>query len=798
MNKYPAAAARTKSVRLSSDVEFAERIFLTHFESSSKRWWRWFVCISAALFSVMLCADMASAATLVNGANQTGTIVVSTTNSYTFTANAGDNINLRLGTTNFDGWLRLFGPDGSLLVSGTDDGTTDAFIDNYTATNSGTFTVLVSSWFVGGAGTYALHLAQIPEPFIVPAGDEGGPLTNGADATGTISLGDIDMWSFPANTGDNINLRLGTTNFNAWLQLFGPDGRLLVSGTDDGTTDAFIDNYTTTNSGTFTVLVSSWFAGGVGTYALHLAQIPEPFIVPAGDEGGLLTNGDNATGTISLGDVDMWSFPANKGDNINLRLGTTNFNAWLQLFGPDGRLLVSGTDDGTTDAFIDNYTTTNSGTFTVLVSSWFAGGVGTYALHLAQIPEPFIVPAGDEGGLLTNGANATGTISLGDVDMWSFPANKGDNINLRVGTTNFNAWLQLFGPDGRLLVSGTDDGTTDAFIDNYTTTNSGTFTVLVSSWFSGGVGTYALHLAQIPEPFIVPAGGAGGPLTNGADATGTITLGDIAMWSFPANTGDNINLRLGTMNFNGLLELFGPDGRLLASGTEDGTTDAFIDNYTTTNSGTFTVLVSSWFSGGTGTYALHLGQIPEPFIVPVGNEGGKMMGNTNYDGTFNLGDLNMWAFTACTGDSINLQLNTTNFEGWLQLFGPDGKLAVSGTGDGSTHIVINYRATRCGVFTVMASSWFSGGTGSYGLIANGLVDDLRLCFPVVSRTNLTLNGVGGTNNVGFILYSTTNIATPLALWTPTLTNHFDQFGVLSFTNINNPAPPQMFFRFIVP
>ncbi len=45
----------------------------------------------------------------------------------------------------------------------------------YTATNSGTFTVLVSSWLPGGTGTYVLHLAQIPEPFIVPAGDEGGP-----------------------------------------------------------------------------------------------------------------------------------------------------------------------------------------------------------------------------------------------------------------------------------------------------------------------------------------------------------------------------------------------------------------------------------------------------------------------------------------------------------------------------------------------------------------------------------------------------------------------------------------------
>ncbi len=98
---------------------------------------------------------------------------------------------------------------------------------------------------------------------------------------------------------------------------------------------------------------------------------------------------------------------------------------------------MSGTDDGYTDAYIDNYTATNSGTFTVLVSSYNTEGTGTYALHLAQIPEAFIVPAGDEGGTLTNGANATGTISLGDIDIWSFTANKGDNINLRFGNDEF-------------------------------------------------------------------------------------------------------------------------------------------------------------------------------------------------------------------------------------------------------------------------------------------------------------------------------------------------------------------------
>ena len=79
---------------------------------------------------------------------------------------------------------------------------------NLTATNSGAFTALVSAYSSSGVGTYVLHLAQLPEAFIVPAGDEGGPMTSGGDYAGTNSLGDLDLWWFTAKTGDNLVLRL--------------------------------------------------------------------------------------------------------------------------------------------------------------------------------------------------------------------------------------------------------------------------------------------------------------------------------------------------------------------------------------------------------------------------------------------------------------------------------------------------------------------------------------------------------------------------------------------------------------
>ena len=163
-------------------------------------------------------------------------------------------------------------------------------------------------------------------------------MTNGGNYSGTISLGDLDMWSFTANTGDNINLRLGTTGFDGELQLFGPNGALLKPSRHD--TDELIDFTRDQQRHLYRAGQQFDYLNGLtGTYALHLAQIPEAFIVPAGDPGGSATNGGSYTGTITLGDLDIWAFTACKGDLISLQLNTTNFYGRLQLYGSKGALL---------------------------------------------------------------------------------------------------------------------------------------------------------------------------------------------------------------------------------------------------------------------------------------------------------------------------------------------------------------------------------------------------------------------------------------------------------------------------
>ncbi len=742
---------------------------------------------------------------MTNGAQYNGNVAVGDLDMWSFNASAGNNLLLRMGTVGFNPAISLYSPTGTLIGSAANGtgGATDVELA-VLATNTGTFTVVVDSYYDGGGGSYMLNLAQSPGPFVVSPGDEGGPMTNGWQHNGNITAGDLDMWSFSASTGNNISLRMGTAGFNPMIRLYGPNGVLVssVANGAGGGNDVGL-SVQATNTGVFTVVVNSYNPGGTGSYTLTLAQSPGAFMLSPGDEGGPMTNGVQHAGNITLGDMDMWSFSANSGDGIVLRMGTVGFNPSISLYSPNGTLVGSSANGagGGRDTEL-SLRATNSGTFTAVVQSYYDGGTGSYMLNLAQSPEPFVVSPGDEGGPIVNGLQYSGNITLGDLDMWSFPASAGNNLILRMGTAGFNPYLRLYGPDGALVGSAANGagGGNDVELD-VLATNTGNFTVVAASYYDGGTGSYSLNLAQMPGAFFVSPGDEGGMLVNGGNFDSITTLGDLDMWSFTANAKDNIVLRAGeisgTASYDPWIRLYGPDGAYLANNAN--ASDAFVA-YQATNSGTFTVVMSSYYLGNTGTNRLRFAKIPGPYIVPPGDDGGLITAGNIYPGTTDLGDEDMWSFTAFKGAPIALSCAKTggasSYQPWIRLYGPNG--ASLATANSATTATINYTPTNSGTFTLLVGSYFQGYTGTYQLNGAGFSSGLLSESPAISGTNFTFTEVGGGSNVQFVLYSTTNISTPVGLWTPVLTNRFDASGAFHFTNQFNPGVPRLFYRLIVP
>ena len=110
----------------------------------------------------------------------------------------------------------------------------------------------------------------------ISPGDEGGPLPLSSPQAGTITTGDLDVWTFTANAGEKYTVQINEVTamngFQPWIRVWTPAGGTL--GSASGLTTASLTNFTVPVSGTYLVLVGSFDSGydGEGTYNLTLTR----------------------------------------------------------------------------------------------------------------------------------------------------------------------------------------------------------------------------------------------------------------------------------------------------------------------------------------------------------------------------------------------------------------------------------------------------------------------------------------------------------------------------------------------
>ncbi|MBV9169248.1 MAG: PPC domain-containing protein [Chloroflexi bacterium] len=329
----------------------------------------------------------------------------------------------------------------------------------------------------------------------------GGSIANGENVTGTVTGGQIDEWTFTAAAGTFIEASASevgpNTAFTPRIDLIGPNGTDLAANGNDIFAHVAIPAPAT---GTYTIRVQQYYVTGPGgMYSLNLAQSATPFVVPAGDEGGPIGNGQNVTGALVRGDMDLWSFTAAKGTMIEAsasEVGTnnTNFVPRLDLFGPDGTDLSANGNDIFAHVALS---APADGTYFLLVQQYYQNDVtGTYSLNLAQSATPFVVPAGDEGGPIGNNQNVTGAVFRGDMDQWSFCASKGQTLEVTATDTGQNTAfvprIDLFGPDGTDLAANANDVAAQVTL---TAPADGTYTILVQQYYQSDLtGNYSLEM----------------------------------------------------------------------------------------------------------------------------------------------------------------------------------------------------------------------------------------------------------------------------------------------------------------
>ncbi len=662
----------------------------------------------------MAIAVPAAAQSLVNGGGVTGVIApVGETDTYFFAAQAGEGFQVRASDTGgsaFAPEILIFNSGGTLLHS-----TWGSEVASVRATSpaNDTYSVTIRDRSSTNTGSYRIEFTR------APGANEGGTLPNGGAVAGSIDLGDLDSYSFPANAGDSLLVRMGDVGGTALapeLTLYSPSGTQMQYTW--GNAAAAINAVAPAN-GVYTVVLGDRNLSSTGTYALHFAR------APGANEGGALANGGSAADSIEVGDLDSYTFAASAGQDFQVRVADLNVTAFtpeLYVYNPIGGLVAY---TWASDVAAISDTAALSGTYTVVVSDRNLSGAGVYELFYTRRP------GANEGGSLPNGGSVAGVIGLGDLDSYTFDASWGQGFQIQfadLGGTALTPELSVYDPSGA-LAHYTWSSTVASI--SATAAASGVYTVVIGDRNGAGVGAYELHFAR------APGANEGGLLTNGGARIDSITIGDLDSYSFEASWGESVQIRMADLDSTALtpeLSVYDPSGDLVAyTWSSEVARIAFAAAAT----GTYTVVASDVNASGSGAYSLHYAR------APGANENGPVANGASLSGYLDKGDLDSFTLNATSGESLQIVVSegaTPALSPEVAIYNPNGSLLASTWS--STTATLNVVAAESGLHTVIVGDVNGTGVGLYG---TGFVRDVQTyCTAGISASGCVaaMAGVG--------------------------------------------------------
>ncbi|GGF60172.1 dockerin type I domain-containing protein [Alteromonas lipolytica] len=313
--------------------------------------------------------------------------------SWQFNVTAGEFFSINLTDTDDKDLAvqgTIFNPDGTVLEDSVNNDV--QIFHNLQARQTGTYTLIVKDGHTGNSRGHA-QTGNYQVFFNKPGNAEHGQLTPNGYVEETITRGDIDSWSFTAQSGELFMLSLvdvANKDLAVHGTIFNPDGSILV---DDGRNDVMVYyNVQAKQSGTYTFVVKDGHTGNsrgnaqTGPYRIYLNQQTE-------SEHGPLKNTGMVEETIEFGDLDSWHFDAVEGQTLSLTftdVAGKDLALSALVYAPDGSTFLEGTDNNVLR--FNTVKIKQSGRYYVQLfdgntgNSRGNGQTGTYQIRMTLIP----------------------------------------------------------------------------------------------------------------------------------------------------------------------------------------------------------------------------------------------------------------------------------------------------------------------------------------------------------------------------------------------------------------------------
>lgn len=558
---------------------------------------------------------------------------------YLIEGRAGDLLEVRVYSDDFDTYLMVSGPGGAKFENDDANSSTVNSRILERLPESGSYRIAVTSYEPGETGAYTMHAETSARPANGNlTSREQGELGTG---DGRLASGEYtDTFTFEGEAGDLVELDLNSDDFDAYLLLRGPQGANFDNDdVEPGNSNARI-SATLPESGEYSVMVTTYAPEETGAYLLEVVGAQVTFVPHQSlrdqfgnsGSGARLAVDDPVGGSLAMSDLqtedgkyyDIYTLEADPGSQLTLRLSSGEIDTYLAAFGSDG-FEASNDDDtqaGGTDSRLEVLVPI-SGTLTIAATSYGSDETGRYSLT-AQVSrvgggpvdvsnsEPIALGDIVEGALTP----ADGRSDTSFEDSFILQAAAQQEVDVTLSSGDFDTLLRIEGPGG--FRAENDDDPRLRTLDSRIRTvlpEAGTYRIVVTSYGAEGLGSYRLVTGLASDTSERRAGEAQ-VLQLGEKVTGSLALGDETIssgefadfYQFEGERGQRLTFDMESAEFDTYLSLIFPGGGREANDDRAGLEDTNSRlSITLPEDGIYQLAATSYAPEEVGTYTLSVG-----------------------------------------------------------------------------------------------------------------------------------------------------------------------------------------------
>ncbi len=389
----------------------------------------------------------------------------------------------------------------------------------------------------GSAVTLALGLS-LGAAVAVPARAQQ-QIPVGSSVTGQLTASDpvlsdnthYKLFTFQGSAGQTVQIDLISNDFDSYLYLRDANGASIATNDDGGGGLNARIIQTLPASGMYQIVANTLRQGQFGGFTLRLQAVATPTVMAQQIPIGSTVNGVLSDNDATLNDgshYKLFTFQGFAGQGVQIDLMSTAFDAYLYLRDSSGNDIAHDDDSGGNLNSRIIQTLPYSGTFQIVANTLHAGASGPFTLQLQSaqgqqatvssiqpLPNASALPTVGQIGLnqqVQNTLMQGGTSWNGKpIQLYTFGCTTGQPFQMDI-LSSWDNYAIIFDPSGNQVASNDDGGQGLNARIAFTCPTTGTYRLGVTTFSaSTSTGPYTMQVQALGQPTAVQAQPIGQP-----------------------------------------------------------------------------------------------------------------------------------------------------------------------------------------------------------------------------------------------------------------------------------------------